>query len=1010
MRLPSLVRPLYLLTVFCVGVPALSLLAYTPEHTFVASPNELRLDAVIGTPVNGAFTVYPGLGDFSYSSYYDITIGYTHSDHCTARDPNTEACTGGYDYGAWGTDGLLCEYVRLTPDLGENFTLQDVVDTEDIVGVELKVPCVEGTCLNDNVLPFPPELLGRELVCELRAGEREQVSRIQPTTAYAQGTDDTVRIVATIRETPVGPGATLTLPAEDRYDGVRGVASSGPNPERGIAGEDTFTFKVVYTDSDNTAPQSIRVDGAVTFSMAADAGAVDSTLRDGQYDNGEQYVAADTLPQGHHAYSFVAETADGDVPLISTPGGEPLMVTAGYSSVAFLPGLQASRLFEEGLVFEDKLWEPNRDADARSLAMDSDGTGANPDIYTKPGPDGALDEAFGLTTNIYKAFLNDLAEWKEDDGVIADYAVLPYDWRLAFGAVLGGGSIEDGKLYYDASYATDTPYIFSELERLVEGSDTGRVVLVGHSMGGLLIKKLLADLEDNPAHPYRHLLGKIDTVVLVASPQLGTPKAVASLLHGFGQELDIPPFGIPNFATDDTLREIAHDMPSGYTLVPSDMYFDRVRDVDEDGAELPSTTILRGRGAGPVDSYDEMREFFATDFGDASGDIEVPLQPRSDFLDDAHALHARLDGWYPPDLDGNGTPDFRVVQIAGWGITDTVSGIEYVQARRVTECPPSVSGTCFENYLRPEPVFTTDGDGTVVVPSAVSIGETSSDDGNVETWYVDMYQYNLRNIDRSHASILEVPDVRTAIKDTFTDTDVDGTYLHTTSDNLTVPDDLLRIALHSPVALTLTDTDGNVVRMVTEDGGTYSDEGIPNSYLFRFGESTYAGVPLYGGPLTLTLQGTGDGVFTLKLVEEHGGVVAGTRTFTEIPVTPALSGTMTLSALGNIEELVLDTDGDGVEDTTVRADETPARDVTYQDLIDAIQILKVPAKIPLLATARISERFYEQGRRHLAIATLRILEEQVTFWSSPKRPVKLRLEEEDALALKKIIKELILSL
>ncbi|KKS84825.1 MAG: hypothetical protein UV60_C0014G0022, partial [Parcubacteria group bacterium GW2011_GWA2_43_11] len=202
---------------------------------------------------------------------------------------------------------------------------------------------------------------------------------------------------------------------------------------------------------------------------------------------------------------------------------------------------------------------------------------------------------------------------------------------MAFDDVLQGGKVEGEKIYFDPSHPADVPHIYAELERLALGSDTGRVVLVGHSMGGLLIKKLLADLEDDPNHPYRHLLQKIDVVVLVASPQLGTPKAVASLLHGTGQEFE-------PLAYKETLRRIAHDMPSAYTLLPSPTYFNRVYDIDESGVALDHTVVVSGRGDA-VTSYDLMRIYLGTNFDEVGNDLTIPMTPRSDYMDDVKILH-----------------------------------------------------------------------------------------------------------------------------------------------------------------------------------------------------------------------------------------------------------------------------------------------------------------------------------------------------------------------------------
>jgi len=59
----------------------------------------------------------------------------------------------------------------------------------------------------------------------------------------------------------------------------------------------------------------------------------------------------------------------------------------------------------------------------------------------------------------------------------------------------------------------------------------------------------------------------------VAVPQLGTPKTIASLLHGDYQEKG---FGV--ILKAETARELGEDMPGGYGLLPSSGYFSKVSD------------------------------------------------------------------------------------------------------------------------------------------------------------------------------------------------------------------------------------------------------------------------------------------------------------------------------------------------------------------------------------------------------------------------------------------------
>src|SRR3989344_8543473 len=79
-------------------------------------------------------------------------------------------------------------------------------------------------------------------------------------------------------------------------------------------------------------------------------------------------------------------------------------VLVGNSNVLFIPGLEASRLYEPtGGGGEDQLWEPNRNADVDLLHfLDNNGQKIDPSIYTGD----IIKEVNIIGTNIYKSFSN----------------------------------------------------------------------------------------------------------------------------------------------------------------------------------------------------------------------------------------------------------------------------------------------------------------------------------------------------------------------------------------------------------------------------------------------------------------------------------------------------------------------------------------------------------------------------------------------------------------------------
>ncbi|MFA6565685.1 MAG: hypothetical protein WCT48_02995, partial [Candidatus Paceibacterota bacterium] len=742
---------------------------------------------------------------------------------------------------------------------------------------------------------------------------------------------------------------------------------------KGVANKTEFTFNVLYTGT--TAPSDATLwtnanDTTKSYALTLSA----TTTNDGDFQNGEWYAFTGTFPQGKYGYHFEANDGGARFP---TEG--ELKFTTGYSNVAFLPGIKASRLFKYDCGnpdCEDQLWEPNKDADTLDIALNPDGSSVDTGIYVKTKPSNAvIDEGFYFTENIYKSFLKDLKDWKAD-GIMNDYGVLAYDWRLAFPNILNQGDATiDGKVYYDDSFSTSTPYILQEIRKLAQSSDTGKVTIIGHSMGGMLAKKIL--------HDYAYIASSTDTLILVDSPQLGTPQAIATLLHGTNEELDFPVVGWPNFTTEETVRLIAQNMKSVYTLLPSREYAahvensgmnhttlfsqnDNLRNIADDPLWNANSVLdfyQMKYGTTTIATYDGMKDFLGGKDGHVSApdnDIVHPKRIQMDMLAEAQAIHDEIDNWVPPEK-------MRVVQIAGWGIPDTIRGIEYKENYHLV-CPVNYAGgggqmpNCTETRkFDVEPMFTFDGDGTVVLPSQIGMATTT------ETYFVDLNEHNnsLGNSDinfrknRTHGSVLEVGNVRTLIENIVKKTESPANSLDYIKINKAqlIPEDLdplIRLSLHSPVKADIYDQYGNHLGLTA----TTTDTELPNSYYLEMGEGKYLGFQLEAST-TIKLQGTGTGTFTLNLEQYQGDTKEGTQTFTDIPVSTTTKATLVINTLNDAKELALDQDGDGTIDSMVFTDENKET-VTFQTLKTQIQALTTKTKPVLLIEIAVAEKQFNK--------------------------------------------------
>jgi len=620
------------------------------------------------------------------------------------------------------------------------------------------------------------------------------------------------------------------------------------------------------------------------------------------------------------------------------PNGWAVPQKPKYSNVAFLPGLEASRLYKQGVFFENKLWEPNRNADVEKLYLRPDGTPQNNDIYTRD----AIDSVYGILNNVYAGFENSMQKLV-DDGTINEFEVLPYDWRFQLDDILASGKKigEDGSLA-NISYtqATTSPYIIQEIERLAKNSDTGKVAIVAHSNGGLLAKRLMEKLAEKGE------ANIIDKIIFVASPQSGTPMAVASLLHGLDQNLG---FGFVMKTT--TARTLAENMPSGYNLLPDQKYFaDVSTPVVSFGASTSVTQSFRDTYGLDINNRTELKQFLLGLEGrtkPTSSDTDNPNILNSVLLSRAEVVQNNLDVWVPPT-------GVDVVQIAGWG-EDTLSGINYKEQKK-NVCSANLS-VCLETpVLDLQPNFTKDGDGTVVIPSAVAMGSSA-----VESYYVDLRENNRGfSTNRKHADILEISQLRDLIRNIILGETTLPQYI-TTAKPLST-ESSLQFSVHSPVSLDLYDTEGNHTGIVPNPNADsdipWVEENIPNSYYLEIGEGKYAGSDT-SAVTHIKLVGQSIGTFTLKVDEVVGDAVIGSLEFKDVPVMANSIITMDIKTIASASLLQIDIDGDGTNDFSFSPLDTEDNSSSFDIFSKIIQntSIKSPYKEELVKDIEKIQKF-----------------------------------------------------
>lgn len=583
-----------------------------------------------------------------------------------------------------------------------------------------------------------------------------------------------------------------------------------------------------------------------------------------------------------------------EIPDMSTP---PQKCTEQcFSNVMFLPGFEASRLYTDGLLgTENQLWEPNRNGDAEKLHLDEEGKSMDANVYTKEVIDEVNLSPVGQS-NIYKSFLSDLEEWKSKEGLIADYAAVPYDWRLSMEDLLEGGDVSAGDHIFYTRKSSD-PYVVKTLRDLAKTSKSGKVTIVAHSNGGLVAKALVNTLGAEAE-------GLIDAIVFVATPQSGTPQAIGGLLHGFDQ--GIPADWMPFFLSPKNARILARNMPGAYPLLPSSAYF------KGQGGETSTPVITFRDGTLTkdwIDTYghevigsEELDTFLKDGEKKVPSDSEELGSPSSvneHLLEYAENTHQTLDEqWTAP-------ASIALYQIAGFG-EETLSSIEYWTGN---VCVRTFRGWCLEyqEKIQYTPKMVVDGDGTVVAPSALAMHTAGR-------YWVDLDDYNIPLI-RSigHADILEIPQLRDFLKNnilTKSTTDLPD-YISVSKPSYDASAKRLEYVLHSPLTLSVRDTSGNETNSLSST--------IPGARYKRFGEVQYLSLPA-DVPHTVLLKGLSEGSFTLEVREMAGDRAVAITAFAGIPTTPDTEVRMNNfgGTIESAESLVIDSDGDNHPDFTLK--------------------------------------------------------------------------------------------
>lgn len=556
---------------------------------------------------------------------------------------------------------------------------------------------------------------------------------------------------------------------------------------------------------------------------------------------------------------------------------DPLMIVC-CSNVLFIPGIEASRLYMTSFgvlgTSTNTLWEPNRNADVEKLFLDQSGKSLNEGIYTSD----IIDSAYNLK-KIYKSFVTMM------NGVVAERYInewlpFPYDWRMGV----------DSVVYNRTKVSSTTISLIETLEKLSKSSMNGKVTIIAHSNGGLVSKILIKALQDSG------IINLIDSVILVASPELGTSQALLALLHGYKQSI----FG-GAFLNEKTSRNLSINSIGAYGLLPSRKFYENgFVDLIQDSFSSQNTIISN--------TYDKVKTFLTSNVFSISdkSNTNFPIQLNRNIFKKVENIHSIIDLL-------SVSSSTKLISYFGWGVP-TVLGLKYDND---IHCNKEIKKKCDLSYY---PILTNDGDGTVL---------TKSYSGNSN--YLYYFNLDKNNIEQkqsiSHSNILESKVMLEEIKRQIISTSSDriNDEYFTTSKPI---DDgrRLTIKVYSPIDVHVYDKENNHTGIITNTDQSNSnmyENNIPASYYYDFGKVKVLQVP-YNQNYEIILNGSDYGKFTMTAEITQSDKVISSTTFSEIPATPILNAELTISTTtSNIASstLLMDYTGDGITEFIQNSDE-----------------------------------------------------------------------------------------
>ncbi len=657
--------------------------------------------------------------------------------------------------------------------------------------------------------------------------------------------------------------------------------------------------------------------------------------------------------------------------------------------VVFLPGFMGSRLWNDRLLNEDKIWINDRN-DLCKLGDEG--------VYTKPysadseGNSGLIKYALGYR-DIYGGFARKLDDWKTRN-VIKDWKSIPYNWNDSV--------IDIAKYGTRTKIEEDRWETQGIVNQVISLGRAAPIVLIGHSNGGILAKAVMMELE---ARAKSELVSHL---ILVASPQAGTAKAIPALLHG--------EMGLADLYFEVYLREAGEDSIGAHTLLPSNRYSELDNGSSEliifdSSGESPVPELLAAQSKYGIQSGDvsiiysnnlnsDLLPFLTASEGDRQEtgwfedncenaslnvDNKIPNILSQSVINHSIQIHDILDYWEAPTST-------KFSEVIGHGIP-TTRGVSY-QSKEVC-----AGGKC-TNILSHTNTSTKLGDGTVVSWSAAASIDAKEyyidleTENNTDYCASQLGDESLCNSDNvEHSNITSSKGVQRVIESLILDRHVQESAVvsRLRPDSFS---DWLEVSIASPVELHIYDIEGRHTGPISASDssieGILLENKIPNSYI-EFVDGHHNISLAVGREYHIELIGTDIGTFSITIEQKNENGTLNKHELRDIPVSDNSNAFVNISENSTIDLLELDFNGDDTTDFYFETSELTPNEQLLRVLLRMIESLELHSGTYNSIESKIikAENYLSLGEQGFAVTELSALVNFLNAQSNKKLDGKI---------------------